>query len=266
MQPMVRGTDGVRRVIDEESWKQLDRVLKRVLSKRGAPAELGVREFLEAILYIDRTSIPWRDMPACFGAWDAVYQRFRRWQRTGVWERLWRELQQPESRQARRLFVDTTIVRAHQHAAGGGRNAVEAKGRSRGGYTTKIHLAAANERTALAVTITEGQAADAPGLEGVMLGLPAESCAATEVVADRAYDSDEIREDLAEAGFKTTIPSKRNRKQPIAHDADSYKDRNQAERLVSRLKRMRRVGTRYEKLGVVFLAMVHVACIASIVL
>ena len=266
MQPMIRGTDGVRRVIDDGTWKQLARVLDRVLSKRGAPAELDVREFLEAILYIDRTSIPWRDMPACFGAWDAVYQRFRRWQRTGAWERLWRALQQPESQQARRLFIDSTIVRAHQHSAGGGRNAAEAKGRSRGGYTTKIHLAAADERTALAITITEGQAGDAPGFEGVMLNLFAETCSAVEVVADRAYDSDEIRNDLADAGFKATIPSKRNRKVAIAQDVDSYKDRNRAERLVSRLKRMRRVSTRYEKLGVMFLAMVHVACIASIML
>lgn len=263
---MVRGADGVRRVIPDEAWRQLALVLARILSKRGAPAALAVREFLEAILYIDRTGVPWRDLPSCFGKWDGVYQRFRRWQRNGTWELLWRELQQPQAQQARRLFVDTTIIRSHQHSAGGGSNAAEAKGRSCGGYSTKIHLAAASERTALAVTITEGQAADAPGFDDVMNNLPGEKCAAVEVVADRAYDSDAIREDLAEAGFKATIPSRRNRKQPIPHDAASYRERNRAERLVSRLKRMRRVATRYDKLGAVFLAMIHVACTASIVL
>ena len=88
MQSMIRGADGVRRVIDDRCWEELNPVLDRVLSKRGVPAGLNVREFLEAILYIDRTSIPWRDVPICFGAWDAVYQQFRRWQRVGIWERL----------------------------------------------------------------------------------------------------------------------------------------------------------------------------------
>ena len=99
-----------------------------------------------------------------------------------------------------------------------------------------------------------------------MQNLPADTCSAVEVVADRAYDSDEIRGELADAGFTVTIPSKRNRRVPIAHNEHSYKDRNRAERLVSRLKRMRRVATRYEKLGAMFLAMVHVSCIASIML
>jgi transposase len=264
MRLMMRGKDGVRRLIDDRTWRQLERVLERVLSGRGAPPELQVREFLEAVLYVQRTGIPWRDLPACFGAWDAVYQRFRRWQKNGTWERLWRQLQIPGARRARRLFVDTTIVRAHQHAAGGGSNADEAKGRSRGGYTTKIHLAAADERTVLAVAITEGQAADAPAFDDVMMNLPAEECTADEVVADRAYDSDRIRSDLADADFKVTIPSTAARKTPIPHDPETYKERNRAERLVSRLKRMRRVATRYEKLGCVFLAMVHIACAASI--
>jgi transposase len=99
-----------------------------------------------------------------------------------------------------------------------------------------------------------------------MRNLPAEDCTADEVVADRAYDSDAIRSDLADAGFKATIPSTAARKKPIPHDSAIYKERNRAERLVSRLKRMRRIATRYEKLGCVFLAMVHIACVASILL
>ena len=45
--------------------------------------------FIEAILYIARTGIPWRDTPKCFGKWDAVYNRFRRWEKSGVWKKLW---------------------------------------------------------------------------------------------------------------------------------------------------------------------------------
>jgi transposase len=90
--------------------------------------------------------------------------------------------------------------------------------------------------------------------------------AATEVVADRAYDSDVIRADLEAAGFKPVIPPRSNRKDRVEYDREAYKQREKAERLVNRLKRMRRVATRYDKLGSVFLAMVHIACVASILL
>jgi transposase len=261
-----RGQDGVRRVITGKAWRQLEPILRRILSPRGAPPKLGLREFLEAVLYLDRTGIPWRDLPPAFGAWDAVYQRFRRWQRNGTWAALWRELQAPAAASARRLFVDSTVVRAHQHAAGGpGKEPDRALGRSRGGYSTKIHLAACDERTALGVVLTAGQAGDAPAFGPVLCDVPEET-AATAVVADRSYDSDTIRAGLADAGFEVVIPAKRNRVDPPPHDAEVYKEREKAERLVSRLKRMRRVATRYEKLGGVFLAMVHVACVASILL
>lgn len=258
------GRDGVRRVLTEEAWQQLEALLGRLLSKRGAKPKLEVREFLEAILYLARTGVPWRDLPACFGAWDAVYQRFRRWQKRGTWEALWRALQEPAAAAAQRIFVDSSVVRAHQHAVGG-RSDDRQLGRSRGGFGTKIHLVAADERTALGVVLTGGQAGDAPAFAPVLCEVPDET-AATAVVADRAYDSDAIRADLAAAGFEAVIPARRNRVDPPPHDAEAYKEREQAERLVNRLKRMRRVATRYEKLGSVFLAMVHIACIASILL
>jgi transposase len=90
--------------------------------------------------------------------------------------------------------------------------------------------------------------------------------AATAVVADRSCDSDAVRADLAEAEFEVVIPARRNRVDPAPHDAQVYREREKVERLVSRLKWLRRVATRYEKLGGVFLAMVHVACAATILL
>jgi transposase len=179
--------DGIRRVITDEAWAQLKPILAQVLSRTGAPPKLAVRAFLEAVLYLARTGSPWRDLPRCFGTWDAVYQRFRRWQKRGRWAALWRVLQAPAAAQAKSLFVDSTVVRAHQHAAGGPGTAEDrAVGRSRGGFGTKIHLAAADARTALAVALTAGQAGDAPTFEGVMCDLPDETAEA--VVADRSYD------------------------------------------------------------------------------
>lgn len=259
-----QGPDGVRRVLTQRAWKQLEPILARILSRRGAPPQLELREFLEAVLYLARTGIPWRDLPQCFGAWDAVYQRFRRWQKRGIWERIWRELQEPAAEAALRIFVDSSVVRAHQHAAGGDVHD-RALGRSRGGVGTKIHMAAADERTALGIALTGGQAHDAPAFRSALCDVPDQTWA-TAVVADRAYDSDAIRAELATAGFEAVIPPRKNRKHPPAYDREAYKKREKVERLTNRLKSMRRVATRYEKLGSVFLAMVHIACVASILL
>ncbi|SRR6266571_4675292 len=72
------------------------------------------------VLYLARTGTPWRDLPADFGHWDAVYNRFRRWEARGLWRQLWERLQQEDCPLTRHIyiFIDATIVRAHQHAAG----------------------------------------------------------------------------------------------------------------------------------------------------
>lgn len=252
--------------MDDRAWRRLERVLVERLDRRGSPAKLPLREFLEAILYIDRTGLPWRDLPACFGKWDAAYQRFRRWERAGHWAALARELAAQPARDSSKLFIDSTVVRAHQHAAGGTDGpSSRAKGRSRGGWGTKIHLVAVDERTPIAVTLTGGQANDCPLLDRLMLALPEDTGADT-AVADRAYDSDANRARLAAAGFKVVIPARRNRRDPPPHDEVVYAERERVERAVGRLKRMRRVATRYEKLDRCFLAMVHLSCYAAIAL
>ena len=77
---------------------------------------------MEALLYIARTGCPWRDLPAPFGAWDAVYNRFRRWVANGRLRKLFEALtEHPELGEIPRLFVDSTVLRAHAHAAGAAR-------------------------------------------------------------------------------------------------------------------------------------------------
>jgi transposase len=264
MKPVANSEDGVRRVIDNEMWDVLAAIISDVCDRRGRKPELEVREFVEAVFYWGRTGVQWRDMPTCFGKWDAVYNRWRRWEQNGYWKKIWHALHAAAPERAEELFVDSTVIRAHQHSSGGDIDAAErATGRSRGGVGTKIHVIAADAKTALAVTVTAGQAHDAPEFESVMMELP-EHTAATAVVADRAYDSNAIREDLEDAGFEVVIPSRSNRNAPKAYDLAKYKLRNQAERLINRLKRLRRLATRYEKLACTYLALVHVGCILSI--
>lgn len=80
-------------------------------------------------------------------------------------------------------------------------------------------------------------------------------------MADKGYDSNAIRADLAERGIEAVIPPRSNRKTPIAWDAVLYRDRNRIERMFGRLKINRAIATRYDKLADSFLGMLHLAAI-----
>ena len=108
----------VRLVGTDAAWEEIAEVLHEAKRPDGRPPVQSDRMLLEAVLYGARTGGPWRDLPACFGRWDAVYNRFRRWEKSGVWRKLWEGLQHEKFTIAKRIFIDSTIVRAHQHAAG----------------------------------------------------------------------------------------------------------------------------------------------------
>ena len=104
--------------------------------------------------------------------------------------------------------------------------------------------------------MTPGQRGDARAFPDLLAAVPA-GCPAAEAAADRAYDSDAIREALLARDIEPVIPPKKNRKAPLLYDEQAYRERNRAERLVGKLKQFRRVATRYDKLAVTFLAFVH---------
>jgi transposase len=109
--------DDARLMLTDESWAGLQAVLRDVKSPAGAPPELADRDFVEALLYRARTGCPWRDLPTRFGDWNAVYQRFRRWEKAGYFRVLMEHLP-ADLKAVTILFFDSTVIRAHQHAAG----------------------------------------------------------------------------------------------------------------------------------------------------
>ena len=118
----------VRKIISDAIWQKLEPALVAAKhSRAGAPPKMTDREFLEALLYLNRTGTPWRDLPAELGGWDVVYMRFRRWTERGVWQRLWQDLQTAPFAAARDLLIDSTTVRAHPHAAGAPKKRVPTK-------------------------------------------------------------------------------------------------------------------------------------------
>ena len=73
------------------------------------------RRFINAVLWIARTGAPWEDLPERYGKYNTVYKRFSRWAKKGRWQAIFEALQQPDLEW---VMLDTTVVRAHQHAAG----------------------------------------------------------------------------------------------------------------------------------------------------
>ncbi len=88
---------------------------------RGRPSH-DHRTIINGMLWIDRTGAPWRDLPERYGPWQTVASRFYRWQKAGVWQRILEALQQEADSKGeldwRVHYVDSTVIRAHQHAAG----------------------------------------------------------------------------------------------------------------------------------------------------
>jgi transposase len=110
-----------RHELTDEQWEQLEPLLPPQKPKTGR-TNLDHRTVLNGILWILKTGAPWRDLPEGYGKWQTVYSRFYRWQKAGVWARLFQALQQIKDREGQVdwevHYIDGSSVRAHQHAAG----------------------------------------------------------------------------------------------------------------------------------------------------
>lgn len=103
-----------RHEISDENWERIKDLLPGKKGDVGVTAQNN-REFINAVLWIARTGASWRDLPSRFGRWYSVYTRFNRWSKKGVWQKVHEALQEVDLDW---LMLDSTIVRAHQHAAG----------------------------------------------------------------------------------------------------------------------------------------------------
>lgn len=259
----------MRYMITDELWTQVGPAVEQAKQhKCGQRPAVPDRTFFEALLYWARTGIPWRDLPSEFGAWSAVYNRFRRWIASGSLRALFELLtDNPVFGEVRRVLIDSTIIRAHLHAAGARRKAqkigkdrsaaAQGFGRSRGGITSKVVVTASDENTAIAVEVIPGQASDAPRLKPLLDKTLKRVPVVDELDGDKAFDGDAQRRACIARGVFANIPNKKNRIDPWAFDPVGYRERNRVERLFAKVKQFRRAATRYEKLKQTFLGIFH---------
>ncbi|MEW2458957.1 IS5 family transposase [Streptomyces albus] len=286
-----------RRDLSDDQWQRLKPLLPPPASAGRRPRDR--RQVLDAIWWRARTGLPWRDLPERYGPWETAYSVFRHWQITGTWARTLKKLHVEADASGHirwEVSVDSTVCRAHQHAAGarkgraGGPSRWEVDGlthepddhglgRSRGDLSTKLHLAADSSGHILAVVVTGGQRGDAPQFTKVMDGIHVPRLGSgrprsrpDHVLADRAYSSRDIREYLRSRQIPHTIPEKRDQTghrlrrgsaggRPPVFDREKYKARSRVECRISLLKQARGVATRYDKLAVRYEATVQLTLI-----
>ena len=209
---------------------------------------------MEAMIYVMRTGCPWRDLPSCFGPWESVYTRFRRWSHIGLWSLILDAL--AERAKGKSRFIDSTHIKVHQdgaNPAGGQQN--QAIGRTKGGLNSKVTALVDGRGRVLQLGLAPGNAADLNAAKEIVL--PAQAY----IIADKGYDSDLFKEEIRRKGSEPCIPSRRNRKQPTPYNKRRYATRHRVENFFQRVKRFRRIGTRYEKLDQTFLCMLTIAAV-----
>jgi transposase len=150
-----------------------------------------LRTFIEAIYFMSKSGCQWRLLPYYYGKWRSVHKRFKSWVKRNIWQQIFDGAKDIVDLEF--ILIDSTIVRAHACAAGYGKDSQEqeALGRSRGGFSTKLHAITDALGNPLAFRLTGGQRNDITQAEPLTDDILGDSA-----IADKAYDSDAFREHL----------------------------------------------------------------------
>lgn len=225
--------------ISEFAWSQILSFLKEC---KGIyiGKESQCKNFIEAIFSISRTGSQWRELHERYGNWNSIFKRFNAWSKKNIWGKLLEFCAKDADLEY--IMIDSTVVRAHACAAGYNNQNLEGLGRSHGGFTSKIHAKVDALGNPLQFIITPGQASDVKQAPRLL-----KNVFNAYVIADKAYGSAKVRNQIRNQNCTDIIPSKSNSINPVEYDKHIYKERHAVECFFGKIKHFRRVFSRFDK-------------------
>ncbi|MEQ0924481.1 IS5 family transposase [Acinetobacter schindleri] len=240
-----------RTLLTDDIWQQIQDTMRL----HGCYRSKNSRNIMEAILWKLRTGATWRDIPQEFCPWQTAYNRFNRWASKGLWNKFFLDLRGVLGQEW--VFIDGSYIRVHQHASGARNGFERAIGQSRGGRTTKIHLATDANGLPIDFKITGGGVHDSQ-VAKQLIDTVGE---ATYLIADKGYDAEHIRIYAQNKDMIPIIPLRSNSKRSNkVFDKYLYKLRHLVENVFARLKHFRAIATRFDKLARNYQSMIYIAC------
>ena len=227
--------------LTEAQWNRIRDLFPK--EKKVGRRPLDSRKVFNGILWILKSGARWRDLPAHYGNWNSIYHKFRLWCENGLFRQLLQVIN-TSAYSATLLELDSTFCKVHQSACSGLKN--QAIGTSRGGKNTKIHVLINEKMQLLNVILTGGQIHDSEPALALFADI---DLSGKNVLADRAYCGQSIRDYLEKHSAKICIPDKVNFRIKHNFDAELYKRRNLVERFFQRIKNCRHIASRYDKLA-----------------
>ncbi|MEU4149847.1 IS5 family transposase [Streptomyces sp. NPDC026659] len=267
--------------LTDGEWAVLEPLLPR--SNRRCGRWRDHRQVINGVIHRLSTGCQWRRLSDRFGPWQTIHKRQALWSADGTWKRLLQHVQAVADGAGDidwNINVDSTSIRAHQHAAGAPANPPPAlPGASKGGPQRSVHMACSCSWRTLSPVVAAGQRAGCTQFEPVMdkirvprLGAGRPRRLPDSVGADKAYSNSLIRSYLRRRGIRHSIPEKSDSRtacrrrgsdggRPPSFDQARHKVRNTAERAINKIKQFRAVATRDDKRRYVYLGTVTTAAL-----
>jgi transposase len=202
------------------------------------------RIFLEGVYFIMRTGAQWVELPKYYGEHKSIHKRFISWAKKEIWNEILNYFSQDYDGES--FMIDGSIVRAHACASGYGKGQQEmqALGRSKGGFSTKIHALVDALGLPIKFILTPGQSSEIKQAPALIKDIKDAN-----ILGDKAFDCDEFINQIRSQNCTPIIPPRENRTVKREVDYILYKERHLIECFFSKIKHFRRIFSRFDKMA-----------------